>query len=111
MNSGGRNRRVTLLRNEQTRDAANELTDSWVEVDRAWASILHTSGIQAIKAGAERPIVKASIRLRYRRDIVMGMRVQHNTDFYEVEAALPDEDRRERVDLVCRLLSAAELAP
>jgi head-tail adaptor len=54
-------------------------------------------------------MVRASIRLRYRRDVVMDMRMVHGDDHYLVEAALPDEVRREYVDLVCRLLSPREV--
>lgn len=39
----------------------------------------------------------------------MGMRLVHGDDHYVVEAVLPDEDRREYVDLVCRLLSPREV--
>lgn len=111
MRAGSLNSRIELLINAGERDAANELTNKWVRYGSPnWASIRHTSGIQAIKAGAERQIVKASIRLRFRRDVVAGMRVHHREDFYEIEAVLADEVKRDHVDLVCRLLSPMEVA-
>jgi SPP1 family predicted phage head-tail adaptor len=109
MRAGLLNRRVVLLTREVHRDAANELIGEWGQVAVTRASIRNTSGMSAIKAGAELAIVKASVRLRFRRDVTAGMRVQHGSDYYVVEAVLPDEMRREHVDLVCRLLSPKEV--
>ncbi|OZI32537.1 head-tail adaptor protein [Bordetella genomosp. 10] len=109
MAAGSLNRRVRLQHPQQRENPANEADLEWVEFASAWASIRHTSGLKALIAGADRPIVRASVRLRYRRDVSMGMRLVHGDDHYVVEAVLPDEDRREYVDLVCRLLSPREV--
>ncbi|MNL02962.1 Phage head-tail joining protein [compost metagenome] len=109
MRAGLLNRSVALLTREDRRNAANELIGEWVEVVVARASIRHTSGLSAIKAGAELAIVKASVRIRYRRDVAAGMRVRHGADFYLIEAVLPDEMGRDHVDLACRLLSEREV--
>lgn len=110
LKAGRRNRRVEILRRSGELDSANEPLDAWVKVGAAWASIRYVSGISAIKAGAEQEVKKASIRIPYRQTVEMGMRVEHGTDFYEVEAVLPDEEGRKHVDLVCRKLGARELS-
>ncbi|MNV28992.1 Phage head-tail joining protein [compost metagenome] len=107
--AGSRNRRVTILRREEGTDAANEPLKGWESVGKAWASIRYVSGVAAIKAGAEQEITKASIRVPYRRDVVMGMRITRGPDTYVVDAVLPDEGGRQHVDLVCRLLSEREV--
>lgn len=109
MNVGQLNRRVTLLRRSLARDEGNDPIYEWEEFGHAWASIKTTSGMQAIKAGAEIPVVRASIRIRFRRDVAAGMRVQHGKDAYAVEAVLPDEESRSHVDLVARQLTPAEI--
>jgi SPP1 family predicted phage head-tail adaptor len=109
LSAGRLSRRVRIQRADQIDNPANERDLQWVDVGLAWASIKHNSGLKAVLAGADTPVVRASIRLRYRRDVVMDMRLIHGDDHYVVEAALPDEDRREYVDLVCRLLSAREV--
>lgn len=109
--AGSRNRRVTILRREEGRDAANEPLNAWEIVGKAWASIRYVSGVAAIKAGAEQEIAKASIRVPYRRDVVMGMRIARGEDTYVVDAVLPDEERRQHVDLVCRKLAEREVSP
>ncbi|WP_254632564.1 phage head closure protein [Achromobacter denitrificans] len=109
MSAGARNRLVELLCKSTERDKANELIDAWTVVGKAWGSIRFVSGVAAIKAGAEQEVTKASIRLTYRRNVEMGMRVRHGTDIYRVDVVLPDEQRRQHVDLICRLLSAREV--
>ena len=111
LKAGKRNRRVDILRRGEERDLANEPLDVWVKVGAVWASIRYVSGIAAIKAGAEQEVKKASIRIPYRRTVEMGMRVTYGADVYEVEAVLPDEERRRHVDLVCRKLTEREVIP
>lgn len=109
--AGKRNRRVEILERTGDRDAANDLADAWRVAGNAWASIKYVSGITAIKAGAEQETAKASIRIPYRRSVLAGMRVRHGDDVYEVDAVLPDEERREHTDLVCRKLTEREVVP
>ncbi|MEN4918261.1 phage head closure protein [Achromobacter spanius] len=110
LKAGKRNRRVEIFRRGEERDLANDPLEVWVKVGAAWASIRYVSGISAIKAGAEQEVKKASIRIPYRPTVAMGMRVAHGTDVYEVEAVLPDEERRKHVDLVCRKLAEREVS-
>lgn len=65
----------------------------------------HTSGLEAIKGGAEASISKASIRVRYRRDLHAGMRATHDGVVYGIQAILPDVSRREYMDLVCEVIN------
>lgn len=109
MSAGKRNRLLEILRRGQRRDQANDLIDEWEPIGKAWASIRFVSGIAAVKAGAEQEVTKASIRVTYRRNIEMGMRLRHGGDVFEVDAVLPDEDRRRHVDLVCRKLTEREV--
>ena len=103
------NRRVSLLVRTQVQDEANQPIYIWSEFAKVWASIRTQSGMETIKAGGERPIVRASIRIRYRRGLPSDLRVQHGDDLYAVQAVLADEVGRENVDLVCRLLAPNEV--
>ncbi|NLZ12374.1 MAG: phage head closure protein [Alcaligenaceae bacterium] len=105
MRAGQLNRRVTIERKTDAKDAFNQpLPDAWETLATVWASILHKSGAEAIKADAGASIVQASIRIRYRADITAGMRVKHGAVVYAINAVLPDEVRREYVDLVCEVV-------
>lgn len=110
MSAGKRNRLLEILRRESVRDAANDLIDTWVVVGKAWGSIKFVSGLSVVKAGAEQEITKASIRLTYRRNIELGMRLRLDADVYEVDGVLPDEEHRKHVDLVCRKLAEREVS-
>ncbi len=101
MEHGKLNRRVTIERQTKTRDAAGQQLSTWIEVARPWASIIHKSGLATIKGNAPLSEVQASIRIRYRKGIAAGMRVVHGDVVYTVQAVLPDEAKREHVDLVC----------
>lgn len=70
--------------------------------NRIAADVKHPSGLSAIKADAQVSIVRASIRIRRRRDVDAGMRVVFEADIYSIDAVLPGPTR-EYVDLVCKL--------
>ncbi|MGO4811139.1 phage head closure protein [Cupriavidus sp. 2MCAB6] len=103
MEAGTLNRRVQILRASKQREPGGQEVKSWVPLVSLWASIRHKGGLETIRAEAEASIVQASIRIRYREDIDATMRVQHGAKVYEIRAVLPDEVRREYVDLVCEL--------
>ena len=104
MEIGRLNKRITILHQVSGQDAAGQPIGEWVEFAKPWASILHQSGAEAIRADAPASAVKASIRVRYRLDITPEMRVQYRAAVYEIKAVLPDEVRKDRTDLVCELL-------
>lgn len=98
--AGNLNRRVTIQSRQAGQDAIGQPLTTWQTAATVWASIRHTSGMEAIKSGADVSVVKASIRIRYRTGIDAGMRVTHGTTVYDIKAVLPD-GRREFLDLVC----------
>ena len=106
MQAGKLNKRVKVQKLGAAEDAWGQpLPENWVDVAVVWASIRHPSGLAAIKAGAEVSVVQTSIRLRYRTDVLAGMRVLHGTTVHLVRAVLPDEAKREHVDLVCEVVT------
>jgi SPP1 family predicted phage head-tail adaptor len=98
---GRLNRRITLQQRTATQDALGQPLDTWSDVATLWADIRHPSGIETVKSAADVSIVKASIRIRYRNDLDADMRVVHGADVYTIQAVLPDDARREYVDLIC----------
>ncbi|WCM88843.1 phage head closure protein [Acidovorax sp. NCPPB 3576] len=104
--AGSLNRRITIQKPGQLHDEWGSPipgSENWVEVAKPWASIKNLSGLGAIKADAQASVVKTSIRIRYRTDITAGMRALHGATVYDINAVLPDEARREHVDLVCEV--------
>lgn len=101
LGAGSLNRRINIERRATTQDVLGQPVETWDLVAAVWADIRHMGGMESIKAGADVSTVRASIRIRYRAGIDAGMRVTHGADVYDITAVLPDEARREYVDLVC----------
>lgn len=98
------NQRVEILAQGGEDELGQPSPTGWQVVARPWASVRHQSGAQAIKAGAVTPQVQASVRMRYRRDVLAGMRIRDGDTMYSVQAVLPDRVRRRHVDLVCEVI-------
>ena len=103
--SGKYNRRVTIRRRSVGQDASGQPIQSWENVATLWASVLTQTGRESIKS--DRPVseVMASIRIRWRTDIVADMQAMLGTSIYDIKAIIPDERNRAHVDLVCELVS------
>ena len=104
MRAGPLNNRVTLQALVEGQDEIGQPVTAWADLATVWADIRHQSGSEAIKANAETSIVKASIRIRRRTDVTAAMRVVHGATVYEIKAVLPDEQSRDKMDLVCEVV-------
>lgn len=106
LRAGDLRSRVTIQKKGAAANSWGEpLPEAWEDVAKVWASIKHLSGLAAIKADAQTSVVKVSIRLRYRTDVLAGMRVLHNLKAYEIKAVMPDVGGRVFVDLVCEIVA------
>lgn len=106
MRAGALTRLVTIQRPGTGVDELNQpIPDDWVCVCSTWANIKNLSGSESIRADATTSVVKTSIRIRYRKGLDASMRVVHGCVVYAIKAVLPDEVRREYVDLVCEVVS------
>jgi SPP1 family predicted phage head-tail adaptor len=100
MDAGRLNSRVVIEQRTASKDAFGQPYEVWTTVATVWAWILHSSGLETIKANADTSVVKASIRVRYRPEVTAAMRVKHHDIVYEIKAVLP-ADNGEFMDLVC----------
>lgn len=105
MRAGDLRSRIVTTRTTAGNGWAAPTDGHGAEVARVWATIRHPSGSQAIKADAVTETVRASIRIRYRRDITAGMRATHGATVYAIHAVLHDEVHRGFSDLVCEVVS------
>jgi SPP1 family predicted phage head-tail adaptor len=99
--AGKLNKRVILQQLVAGQDAIGQPVQTWSALATVWANVLLKSGAQTIKAGADVSTVQASIRIRRRTDVTAGMRVLDGATVYDIKAVLPDEESKERIDLVC----------
>lgn len=94
--------RITIQKMGSSEDEwGTPLPNDWQEHARIWSNFKHLTGSESIRSGADTSIVKASVRVRFRKDIDASMRVQHLGLDYNIEAVLPD-DRRVMMDLICK---------
>lgn len=105
MRAGTLNSRVKLQSLTEGQDEIGQPVSVWTDFATVWADIRHQSGREAIKADKDVSIVEASIRIRRRTDVTAAMRVVHGATVYEIKAVLPDEQHKDRVDLVCEVVA------
>ncbi|MGB3290938.1 MAG: phage head closure protein [Burkholderiaceae bacterium] len=103
MQAGKLNRRIQFQKMGTGEDELGEpIPGDWEKHADAWASILHKSGLETIKSDAEVSTTKASIRTRYRTDILPGMRIVHGSVVYDILSIMPDEAGKEFTDFACQ---------
>ncbi len=95
--------RITIQR-RQAGGALGQPSKNWELVAQAWANIRFSSGSEAIRSGQPASEAKCSIRIRWRTGITADMRIVSGGVAYEIEAVLPDGQRRQYVDLVCKVV-------
>lgn len=102
LQAGSLNCRIVIFRRDKVRSPGGQVVDEWVEHARTWANVAKLTGLGTIKAESDVSLLKASYRVRYRRDLTAAMRLAHDGAIYDIKAVLPDHARREYVDLVCQ---------
>lgn len=73
----------------------------WTFHGNAWADIVFLTGRATIAGDTPLNEMRASIRYEYRTDLVPGMRISGEGYVFDVQAVLPDLQKREYVDLPC----------
>lgn len=97
--------RVKLKRPASGFDALGQPADGFELVATVWGDIRLPNGLAIVKADADVSQVKASIRIRMRRDVQPGWCAEYRGLDYLIDAVLPDEQALASVDLVCRLVT------
>lgn len=111
MRAGELRHRIELQAHTQEKDAwGTPLPAAWTTFATIWADVRHLGGVEAIRAGADTSVVKASCRIRWRADVTAADRVLHAGKVYDIEAVLPDA-RHQFVDLVLKSTGQAAAEP
>lgn len=101
MRAGLLRHRVTLQGLVETQDpATGAITKSWIDTVTVWADVRFLSGLEAVKADAPVSVSRASMRIRYRPDVVTTMRAIHDGRTFDIKSVLPDTTGRHYLDLV-----------
>ncbi|PHM49562.1 head-tail adaptor [Xenorhabdus sp. KK7.4] len=69
MRAGRLRHRITLRKNESTRDSLGGVINNWVDVATVWAEVKAISGRELVASGAVFSEATVRIWLRYRADV------------------------------------------
>lgn len=101
------NTMVRVMERAAGSDSLGAPSGAWtVQVCEVFADILHPSGREMIGGGGELAIVKASIKMHRRDDVLEGMRVYKGSVGYDIQAVMPDDRNRLFMMLVCQKVVA-----
>ncbi|USE78910.1 phage head closure protein [Cupriavidus gilardii] len=110
MRAGARSALVEIQRNVPAQDEAGQPISSWQTVATAWANVRHRSGMEAVRGDTPASVVQVSVRIPYpvvvETPIDSSMRLLCEGEPYDIQAVLPDRQKRQHVDLVCQLVPA-----
>lgn len=106
MRAGTLKDRVSLQQPGEVQDDEGQPIPSWTEVAMLWANIRYVSGVEAVRAGAVASTSKVSIQIRKRAGVLPTMRfVGADGVVYRIDAVLPDMQHRDRINVVCEVVS------
>lgn len=101
LSAGSLNCRVQIQKNSGTQNNLGEFASDWVTVATVWADIRYLNGKEYLASQLETNKASVSIRIRWRNDIEPTMRILSGNLLYNIEAVLPDMQKRVHIDLVC----------
>ena len=100
MEAGKLSERVVIQEQSEGEDGAGQRVLVWTDFATVWANVRMNNGKETVASGRENSVAAGSIRIRFRKDIVAGMRLLWSDMFFDIKAVLPDGAKREHVDLV-----------
>lgn len=103
MDAGQLNQLASLQRLATGQDAVGQPVQTWQSVQDVWADVRFVSGLEAIKAGGEMALRRASVRIRYRDDVTSAMRLVAAGVALQIKSVLPNQQRG-YLDLVCEAM-------
>lgn len=105
MSAGKLRHRIDLQQRSTTKDDFGQVVPgAWTVVAQVWAHVVHLSGIESIKSGADTSTTRASVRIRHRRGIDAGMQLIHDGRAYDIKGVNPTDDLK-FIDLVCEVIN------
>lgn len=105
LKAGDLNTRIEIQHRTLLQDKYGQRIESWATFAKVWADVRHISGIESIKGNVESSEVRASVRIRYIKNVMAAMRVIIGDEVYEIESVLSDIKYKEYIDLTCRVLN------
>jgi len=83
-------------------DGAGGATETWSPIATVWASIRPTGASEVLVADARRGRVSHDIWIRYRADVVPGMRLASGARIFEILGVIDVGERHRRLRCLCQ---------
>lgn len=102
MRSGSLRHAVIIETQIKAQDSTGSIVSSWSSFADVRASIEPIAGREFFSASQVQSNVNTRIRIRYLDGVTPKMRVVHGSDYYDIQAVLPDaRSGRHEMDLMC----------
>lgn len=104
MQTGKLRSRVTIQYPDPAQDATNDPVVAWVDLATVWADIRPVGGQERLQRQADQVVAQVDqrVRIRYRDDVTVQMRVEFGTRFFDIEGVSDPDGRRRELRLDCR---------
>lgn len=106
--AGDLNRQIIIEERTVGVDALNQPNGAWTAISNGtvWANIKGYTGLRSISQGVDgvgATLDRYSIRVRFRTDVNVAMRVNHNGNFYDIIDIRQDYADQCWTDLICNI--------
>jgi SPP1 family predicted phage head-tail adaptor len=98
MRIGRRDRRITIQRFTETRNAFNEIEKAWADLHTVWAHVRTQSGKEALSA--EQPTASSVVVFNIRHKALTAKdRIVYNNQTYDIQS-LNELGRRKELEII-----------
>ena len=94
--------RITFQEEVKTADGSKGFTVAWRDFISVWASVEPLSGREFFAAHQIKAEITHRVKIRYRTDITVKMRIKHRERVLEIESIIDKKERREELEIFCR---------
>lgn len=102
MEIGKLRHRITFQEHLKTPDGYKGHTTEWTNFVMVWASIEPLTGREFFAAHQIKAEVTHRVKIRYRDDITVKMRIQFGVRVFDIESILDIKERHEVLEILCR---------
>jgi SPP1 family predicted phage head-tail adaptor len=104
MKSGSLNKRIKisqLVTGSPVVDDLGTPNTSWEELDTVWAAVEPISGRDFWAQQQVQSEITVKIRIRYRNDVVVGMKAEYNSKTYMIKNIIDYQESHKELWLMC----------
>ena len=102
MIAGRLDQRVTIERVTYTQDPMGGMTEEWAPLATLWAAVEPLNGREFFAASTTLSETTTRIRIRYRPDLTVIDRINHNGTLYDIQAIINPKSGDRELVVMCK---------